>query len=138
MWNFMVSIFTHLKWAFNFLLCYSFSVLVPYPCQNVTITCSKELSTTKYRRESEDENLECAVCLSSIDEGEEIGELRCSHLFHKSCLNKWVFFNRTTCPLCRGSLAPPLAQPELGVEVIFIKLWPFRSGGEDRDTWWLR
>lgn len=133
------SIFSHLKWAFNFLLCYSFSVQVPYPCYSIPKTCGEELSITRYHCQNADENLECAVCLSSIDEGQEIGELRCCHLFHKRCLDKWVFeFKRTACPLCRGSLAPPLPHTDLGEEVLLIKLWSFSPGDEDRDTWWLR
>ncbi|KAF3450070.1 hypothetical protein FNV43_RR06149 [Rhamnella rubrinervis] len=145
MWNYMVSIFSHLKWACNFLLCYSFSVLPIYPCDvpKPTSYSTGELSVTRYHCESPDsadENVECAVCLSKIEEGQEIGELRCSHFFHKVCLHKWVAgFNRTTCPLCRGSLAaPPLAEPESGVEVLLIKPWSIRSDDDLRDTWWLR
>ncbi|KAF3443643.1 hypothetical protein FNV43_RR13333 [Rhamnella rubrinervis] len=145
MWNYMVSIFSHLKWACNFLLCYSFSVHPNYPCEvpKTTSYGTGELRATRYHCESSDsadENVECAVCLSKIEEGQEIGELRCSHFFHKVCLDKWVVgFNRMTCPLCRGSPEPPLAEAaKSGVEVLVIKLWSFRSDDDQRDTWWLR
>ena len=116
-----------------------------YPCDlpKTTSYGAGELSTTLYQCESSDsadENAECAVCLCKIEEGEEIRELSCSHFFHKVCLDKWVVgFNRTTCPLCRGSLSvPPLAEAECGVEVLLIKLWSFTSDDDLRDTWWLR
>ncbi|KAF3432278.1 hypothetical protein FNV43_RR27017 [Rhamnella rubrinervis] len=142
----MVSIFSHLKWACNFLLCYSFLVLPSYPCdvQKATSYGAGGASVTRYHcesSESADENVECAVCLCKIEEGEEIGVLRCSHLFHKVCLDKWaVEFNRTTCPLCRGSLAaaPLVAEAGGGVEVVLVKLWSFRSDDDLGDTWWLR
>nr|XP_019702088.1 E3 ubiquitin-protein ligase RNF126-like [Elaeis guineensis] len=43
-------------------------------------------------------------CLSNIEEGEEIRELRCRHLFHRSCFDGWLEHRRrATCPLCRNS-----------------------------------
>ncbi|CAL1392378.1 unnamed protein product [Linum trigynum] len=58
-----------------------------------------------------DEDAECAVCLSRIEEGDEIPELTCRHAFHQVCLERWSefsFFSRRrrhpTCPLCRRSL----------------------------------
>jgi hypothetical protein len=49
---------------------------------------------------------DCAVCLSRIDEGvDQICKLRCSHIFHKSCIDKWVEYGRqAACPLCRSSI----------------------------------
>ncbi|GLJ55465.1 hypothetical protein SUGI_1190920 [Cryptomeria japonica] len=50
---------------------------------------------------------ECAVCLSSFEEDDEIRELcNCCHIFHKNCLDKWLDHDQNTCPLCRSSLVP--------------------------------
>ncbi|KAL3738439.1 hypothetical protein ACJRO7_019903 [Eucalyptus globulus] len=50
----------------------------------------------------------CAVCLSSIEERDEVRELsNCSHAFHRECLDRWVDHNRVTCPLCRSLLFSP-------------------------------
>ncbi|KAK6921828.1 Zinc finger, RING-type [Dillenia turbinata] len=76
---------------------------------------------TRHRRRREsDEHEECAVCLCRIEEEEEIRELRCKHLFHKVCLDRWAFssYRRSTCPLCRGSLARPRIDAQLGEEVL--------------------
>lgn len=49
------------------------------------------------------ESSECAICLEDvrIDFAASSKELRCGHLFHKSCIDTWL--NQTnTCPYCRG------------------------------------
>ncbi|XP_030540189.1 E3 ubiquitin-protein ligase RHA1B-like [Rhodamnia argentea] len=49
----------------------------------------------------------CAVCLSGIEERDEVRELsNCSHAFHRECLDRWVDHNQVTCPLCRSLLFP--------------------------------
>ncbi|CAI0456009.1 unnamed protein product [Linum tenue] len=52
---------------------------------------------------------ECAVCLSKVEQGEEIRKLTCCHVFHKVCLDRWSTHSFTrrhpTCPLCRRPLS---------------------------------
>lgn len=49
--------------------------------------------------------IKCVFCLSDMEEGEEIREVRCGHVFHKGCLDKWYFkYRRSRCPLCRRYL----------------------------------
>ena len=61
-----------------------------------------ELGVTNFHEKmSSEESVECVVCLSKIDEDDEIRELRCDHLFHKGCLDRCVEYKHTTCPLCR-------------------------------------
>ncbi|CAJ2648335.1 unnamed protein product [Trifolium pratense] len=83
-----------LKWILNFLF-YPF-----YKLQDC------KLSVCKYVSKSE-EKIDCVVCLSKIKEKEEIMVLKCKHVFHRDCLDKWFRFkyNNTTCPLCRISVA---------------------------------
>ncbi|KAJ0979089.1 hypothetical protein J5N97_014563 [Dioscorea zingiberensis] len=50
------------------------------------------------------EQVECVFCLCNIEEGEEIRDLKCHHLFHKSCLDGWLQHPHARCPLCRASL----------------------------------
>ncbi|XP_065012901.1 probable E3 ubiquitin-protein ligase RHA1A [Musa acuminata AAA Group] len=57
-------------------------------------------------RNGSHEAAECVFCLCDIEEGEEIRELRCRHLFHRSCLDRWLVRRRATCPLCRDVLLP--------------------------------
>lgn len=45
-------------------------------------------------------NGHCAVCLTSIDVGDECRELLCQHVFHKDCIDEWLIKSRE-CPMCR-------------------------------------
>ncbi|KAG2702607.1 hypothetical protein I3843_06G091700 [Carya illinoinensis] len=89
------------------------------------------------RREGSEEEVECAVCLCKIEEGEEMRKLRCDHLFHRERLDRWVGYNHKTCPLCRGSLfsSSTTVTDQLAVEVLLFNYCSFGSG--DRETWWL-
>lgn len=68
--------------------------------------CNVKICNSCYYKcplEGSKEPVECVFCLSNIEEGEEIRELRCRHLFHKSCFDRWLENRRATCPLCRNS-----------------------------------
>ncbi|KAJ6899430.1 hypothetical protein NC652_025788 [Populus alba x Populus x berolinensis] len=125
-------IIAHLRWAFNFLCYYPFSFqehqLFAVP------EIGEELNTVINEAPAE-----CAVCLSDVEEGEEIRELRCGHIFHRACLYRLLDFRQSTCPLCRGSLTPrrTLILDQHRTEVLTFKFCSFTSTDE-RDTWWLR
>ncbi|KEH41382.1 zinc finger, C3HC4 type (RING finger) protein [Medicago truncatula] len=53
-----------------------------------------------------EKDVECVVCLCKIEEGDDIRVLKCDHMYHRHCLDKWVAFKNHTCPLCRESLRP--------------------------------
>ncbi|KAF9591859.1 hypothetical protein IFM89_008905 [Coptis chinensis] len=47
----------------------------------------------------------CVVCLCRLKDGEQVRSLACRHVFHKTCLDGWVFDHlNVTCPLCRSPL----------------------------------
>ncbi|CAH1434551.1 unnamed protein product [Lactuca virosa] len=59
------------------------------------------------------DGLECAVCLSELDEGEKTRILpKCCHGFHVECIDMW-FHSHSTCPICRN---PVSDQIEISVE----------------------
>ena len=133
--NYIVLPITHFKWAWSFLFHrFSFASYTLGMLENG----EEELRIGHYKVKlgSEESEEECAVCLCKIEEGEEISDLRCDHLFHKVCLDRWVQYKRSTCPLCRDSLAPCRAVAELGQEVLVFRFFSFSSG--DRNSWWLR
>lgn len=47
-----------------------------------------------------DASLSCVVCLMEFEEEEEVCTLPCEHLFHKSCIHKWLR-QEGSCPQCR-------------------------------------
>ncbi|MCJ1276561.1 hypothetical protein MMC21_004367 [Puttea exsequens] len=45
----------------------------------------------------------CLVCLEDYQVEEELRQLtKCSHLFHRGCIDEWLTTGRNSCPLCRG------------------------------------
>ncbi|KAJ4788903.1 RING/U-box superfamily protein [Rhynchospora pubera] len=51
--------------------------------------------------------LQCAVCLSMVQEGEEVRQVPiCKHMFHQECIDMW-FYSHSTCPLCRTKVEGP-------------------------------
>lgn len=49
---------------------------------------------------------ECSICITNIDDNDEIMKTPCNHFFHKECLTRWMEENMV-CPLCRNSLPIP-------------------------------
>ena len=45
----------------------------------------------------------CCICLIPMKIGEDIVLLKCQHLFHFKCLEKWVE-TKEVCPFCRGKI----------------------------------
>ena len=82
------------------------------------------------------EEAKCAICLSTVEVGDRIGDIPCGHIYCVECLKDWLK-RKNHCPLCmRGGLATPAvpdgspslqesdtsvvsssADPEEGVEV---------------------
>ncbi|CAA2986135.1 E3 ubiquitin-protein ligase RHA1B-like [Olea europaea var. sylvestris] len=49
----------------------------------------------------------CAVCLYEFNGDDEIRRLtNCRHIFHRSCLDRWMDHDQKTCPLCRTQFIP--------------------------------
>jgi hypothetical protein len=136
LWNYVIFIATLFKQLLSCLL-HHHSFPQEYE-DDMVDGSNQELSVGLYSCEPAGcrKEIECAVCLCRIEEGEEIRELRCDHLFHRVCLDRWLGHKRVTCPLCRRSLLPWRATTELGREVLLFKYCSFNSG--DRETWWLR
>ncbi|GMN50150.1 hypothetical protein TIFTF001_019312 [Ficus carica] len=46
----------------------------------------------------------CSICLAEFEEQDVVSQLsKCGHVFHMSCIEKWLDCNHFTCPLCRSS-----------------------------------
>jgi len=49
------------------------------------------------------EDITCAVCLTDFQATDRIRRVaKCGHVFHMECLDKWIGYQRCTCPLCRS------------------------------------
>lgn len=43
---------------------------------------------------------ECTICLTEIEDGEQVGALPCTHIYHVDCLKQWLS-RKNACPLCQ-------------------------------------
>ncbi|WMV22732.1 hypothetical protein MTR67_016117 [Solanum verrucosum] len=141
LFNYIVYITSQLKWALNYLLLQSF---FSHPTYNFivsdinnVITPRDVLNVRRFPLSLSLSSVECAVCLCKIEDGEEVRELKCEHLFHKVCLDRWMGCGRKTCPLCRNYLKSPPIYSEINQEVIVLDLFS-RKSRRNRCEWWLR
>ncbi len=43
----------------------------------------------------------CAICLNEVKSTRTNPPIRCGHVFHSNCLEKWKKQGKNTCPTCR-------------------------------------
>ncbi|XP_060715111.1 E3 ubiquitin-protein ligase Arkadia-like [Tachysurus vachellii] len=84
-----------------------------------TIECCTYLYKYKKRKlhgeeQDEEEGAEeeteekCTICLSILEEGEDVRRLPCMHLFHQLCVDQWFLTNKK-CPICRVDIEAQLS-----------------------------
>lgn len=68
----------------------------------------EQIPAVKYDSLCSDKQLEhdCSVCLTEFESEAVINHLSCGHVFHKSCLEKWLKYRNVTCPNCRKHMIP--------------------------------
>ncbi|XP_027336742.1 E3 ubiquitin-protein ligase RHA1B-like [Abrus precatorius] len=65
------------------------------------------LPVAKFGDLEENKETSCAVCLFEFSAEEEIRCMRnCTHIFHQSCVDRWIDHDQKTCPLCRTPFVP--------------------------------
>ena len=57
----------------------------------------------KKNEKGDKESPSCSVCIAEIALGQETVLIPCGHMFHDSCINKWLDMHNT-CPVCRYEL----------------------------------
>ncbi|KAL2836095.1 hypothetical protein BJY01DRAFT_61253 [Aspergillus pseudoustus] len=53
----------------------------------------------------------CVVCLEPVLRSQEIRELKCLHVFHRECLERWYLQDHFNCPLCHRAYYVQEARP---------------------------
>jgi len=43
--------------------------------------------------------IKCTVCQFEFNIGDDLRKLRCSHVYHKNCVDEWLL-NEKKCPIC--------------------------------------
>lgn len=49
----------------------------------------------------------CAICISTLEDDNDIRELICGHTFHAVCIDPWLTSRRSCCPLCNAGCYMP-------------------------------
>uniref|UniRef100_H3CVB9 RING-type E3 ubiquitin transferase n=1 Tax=Tetraodon nigroviridis TaxID=99883 RepID=H3CVB9_TETNG len=70
----------------------------------------RKLHSKQDEDEGADEDTEekCTICLSILEEGEDVRRLPCMHLFHQLCVDQWLVTNKK-CPICRVDIEAQLS-----------------------------
>jgi hypothetical protein len=50
-----------------------------------------------------EEDVECAICLDTLNENNRIKLNECGHIFHSNCFKLW-YLKRDECPICRANI----------------------------------
>ena len=48
-----------------------------------------------------DDNLDCIICMEKFEESEQVKQLKCGHIFHGDCIDKWLEKEKK-CPFCKS------------------------------------
>lgn len=133
--TYVVFFYKYLNWAWSILLHYSF---FHHHVHGVPRELFEELGSchTKFDIGSF-EQVECVVCLSAIGEDDEKMVLRCGHVFHQVCLDRWLVFRNITCPLCRYNFVSSRFVSPIGEELLILD-YCSTNASEDEGLWWLR
>ncbi|KAK4840526.1 hypothetical protein QYF36_010998 [Acer negundo] len=68
---------------------------------NDSIVGLSKKAIQRLKKEKAEGSTDCSICLESVDVGEIVARMPCSHLFHTRCITRWLH-KKPTCPLCRA------------------------------------
>ncbi|CAI5787859.1 E3 ubiquitin-protein ligase RNF165 isoform X2 [Lacerta agilis] len=67
----------------------------------------QEIKAVKEDGEESDTDEKCTICLSMLEDGEDVRRLPCMHLFHQVCVDQWLATSKK-CPICRVDIETQL------------------------------
>lgn len=67
--------------------------------------------TTTRQGEKGSADKDSAICLDPVLRTHEIRDLKCLHVFHRECLDKWYLQDQFHCPLCHRAYFKQQFQP---------------------------
>lgn len=60
-----------------------------------------EIELQKKEKKKNDIKPTCPICLENLADNGQTYALKCSHCYHKKCIDRWFYEGRRVCPLCR-------------------------------------
>ncbi|CDJ50800.1 zinc finger (C3HC4 RING finger) protein, putative [Eimeria brunetti] len=60
---------------------------------------------------------DCCICLSAFEPGDALLTLRCLHIFHERCIDRWIRTSHSVkCPLCSTKIAESPDGEQIGAQ----------------------
>lgn len=56
-------------------------------------------------RSKKELNPTCVICTDEFENSDTVKALKCGHVYHCSCLEKWLCERADTCPICRQTVS---------------------------------
>ena len=73
--------------------------------EDVNITMDKnDIDNLKILKYSNESSTNCSICLMDVNKDDHYYEIKCNHIFHRKCLEKWLEEYNYVCPVCRTEL----------------------------------
>lgn len=92
---------------FAWLIFYAFDVLLLFVVILIMM-CSKlslaeeTFANMKSQNAVRSYNRECIICTDRFVDADIVEKLKCSHIFHKHCVDEWIIYKKC-CPLCKST-----------------------------------
>lgn len=86
--------------------CINPRLINPSHVSGATKSQIRKLKEIKYNPDDgviNDDDANCAICLSHYEAKERIRYLPCNHHFHSECVDQWLLKNKT-CPFCKREI----------------------------------
>jgi hypothetical protein len=72
--------------------------------QQPLIDSGKEAAAVGHQHKYNQLSDECTICLDDFSPGDRCRELPCGHVFHSTCIARWLIERSAVCPLCKLDL----------------------------------
>lgn len=72
----------------------------------------------------------CPICLAEYADGEKVRTLvKCMHVFHKECIDRWFLTRSSFCPVCRSRAINRTVEPIVFFWSVSVRcFWNFARG----------
>jgi hypothetical protein len=70
----------------------------------VVTTDENTLNTLNVLKITKELNIKCMICIDEMNEDEEYFDIKCKHIFHKTCLETYLKNYNHICPVCRNEI----------------------------------
>ena len=61
----------------------------------------EEFNKLPIQKITDQEDIECAICIDKFEKENEIIKLNCNHIYHKDCIKNYLLNYNNKCPMCR-------------------------------------